>query len=228
MTGLSNERFSSTLSRIPFPFDGRVSISTTEIWHSPHGQFETRAPIVRGVIHERNVEPFYYAVYACTPLVRFPLSALTNGAHVRGDTIGELGYGNNPLDMLIFKNPIDDHEYLLVTHDLRSASRVAVVDLPQAVPMPVDVPKNFGPDGVKQFPMPLRTEHIAILNERWAVALYRHPTTPNRLDLHSFALPYLFTREDGIVEMNFPGAADPFGYHTPAAKEFSYPTAPSI
>ena len=38
----------------------------------------------------------------CTPLVRFPVAALTDGAHVRGDVIGQLGYGANPLDLFTF------------------------------------------------------------------------------------------------------------------------------
>jgi hypothetical protein len=163
-------------------------------------------------------EPFYYAVYACTPLVRFPLSELKDGAHVRGETIGELGYGNDPLDMLIYADPNDQAQYLFVTHTLRSASRVAIADLDQAQPMPVNSAKNFGPDGVKQWQMPVRCEHVALLNAKWAVQIYRHPTTPNRVHLHSFALPYFFTRIDGIVEMNWPGGPDPFDYHTAAAK----------
>ena len=70
-----------------------------------HGEFETRAPIVRQLIREVRGEPHLFAVYGCTPLVRFPLAALKDGAHVRSDTIGELGYGSNPLDMLTFKPP---------------------------------------------------------------------------------------------------------------------------
>ena len=47
----------------------------------------------RRVIREIRGEPHLFAVYGCTPLVRFPLAALKDGAHVRGDTIGELGTG---------------------------------------------------------------------------------------------------------------------------------------
>ena len=49
--------------------------------------------------------------------MRFPLSALKDGAHVRGDLIGELGYGSNPVDMLTFTSPADSKDYLLVTID---------------------------------------------------------------------------------------------------------------
>lgn len=105
VTGVSNQRFASTLHRIPYPFKDKMATCTVEIWHPVHGEFETRAPIIRQLIREVKGEPFLFAVYGCTPLVRFPLGALKDGAHVRGDTIGELGYGSNPLDMLTFSDP---------------------------------------------------------------------------------------------------------------------------
>jgi hypothetical protein len=61
-------------------------------------------------------------VYACTPLVRIPVAALQNGARVRGETIGELGYGNTPLDMIDYVDAADGKEYLLVTHNSRNAT----------------------------------------------------------------------------------------------------------
>jgi hypothetical protein len=79
-----------------------MATSTVEIWHPVHGQFETRAPIIRQLIKEVQGEPHLFAVYGCTPLVRFPLASLKDRAHVRGDVIGELGYGANPIDMLTF------------------------------------------------------------------------------------------------------------------------------
>ena len=80
------------LHRIPHPFTGQMATSTVEIWHPVHGEFETRAPIVRQLVREVRGEPHLFAVYGCTPLVRFPLATLKDGAHVRGETIGELGY----------------------------------------------------------------------------------------------------------------------------------------
>jgi hypothetical protein len=82
----------STLHRIAFPFGEGMTTCTVEIWHPVHAEFETRAPIIRQLIREVNGEAHLYAVYGCTPLVRFPLAALKNGAHVRGDINGELGY----------------------------------------------------------------------------------------------------------------------------------------
>jgi hypothetical protein len=90
VTGISNQRFASTLHQIPYPFNAQMATCTVEIWHPVHGEFEMRTPIVRQLIREVGGEPHLFAVYGCTPL-----ASLTDGAHVRGDTIGELGYGSN-------------------------------------------------------------------------------------------------------------------------------------
>jgi hypothetical protein len=214
VTGISNQRFASTLYRIPYPFTGKRATSTVEIWHPVHGEFETRAPIIRHLVREVRGEPHLFAVYGCTPLVRFPLAALKDGAHVRGDTIGELGYGSNPLDMITFNNPFDHKDYLLVTIDVRSASQIAVADLETAPAEPTGGPIDFGPGGLgrSQRDLPIQAEHMAILNPRWAVVIWRHPKTAYRLDLGTLMVPYFFDRRLGMSEMNFPGGPDPFDY----------------
>jgi hypothetical protein len=214
VTGITNQRFASTLHRIPYPFNSSMATCTVEIWHPVHGEFETRAPIIRHVIRELNGEPYMFAVYGCTPLVRFPLSALKDGAHVRGDLIGELGYGANPLDMLTFTSPADSKDYLLVTIDTRSASQIAVSDLASAPAQPTGGGIDFGPGGLgrTQRALPVKAEHIAILNPKWAILIWRHPKTSYRLDLSTLALPYFFERKDGMSEMNWPNGPDPFHY----------------
>ena len=214
VTGVSNQRFASTLHRIPYPFTDRMATCTMEIWHPVHGEFETRAPIIRQLLREVNGEAHLYAVYGCTPLVRFPLAALKHGAHVRGDTIGELGYGSNPLDMLTFVNPFDHKEYLLVTIDVRSASQIAVSELESAPAEPTGGPIDFGPGGLgrTQRDLPIRAEHTAVLDPKWAVVVQRHPKTSYRLDVSTLAMPYFFERRDGMSEMNWPDGPDPFEY----------------
>jgi hypothetical protein len=214
VTGISNQRFASTLYRIPYPFNGRMAASTVEIWHPTHGEFETRAPIIRHLVREMQGKPYLFAVYGCTPLVRFHLDDLKDGAHVRGDTIGELGYGSNPLDMLIYTDPFDHKDYLLVTIDVRSASRIEAAELTAAKPEPTGGPIDFGPGGLgrTQRDLPIRAEHIAILNPRWAVAIWRHPKTSYRLDMGTLMVPYFFDRRLGMAEMNWPDGPDPFHY----------------
>ena len=214
VTGVSNQRFASTLHRIPYPFTPQLKTCTVEIWHPVHGEWETRAPIIRQLIREIEGTPYLFAVYGCTPLVRFPLVSLQDGAHVRGDVIGELGYGSNPLDMLTFIDPSDGKEYLMVTIDVRSASRIAVLDLATAPAEATGVPINFGPSGLgrTQGLLPVIADHFAILNPNWAVEIHRHQKTGYRLDVSTLALPYLFERRDGMAEMNWPDGPDPFGY----------------
>jgi hypothetical protein len=214
VTGVSNQRFASTLHRIPYPFKAKMATCTVEIWHPVHGEFETRAPIIRQLIREVQGQPYLFAVYGCTPLVRFPLASLTDGAHVHGDVIGELGYGSNPIDMLTFTDPFDQKEYLMVTIDVRSASRIAVLDLVTAKPEPTGGPIDFGPGGLgrTQGLLPIRAEHFSILNPKWAVGIQRHPKTGYRLDICSLAVPYFFERRDGMSEMNWPDGPDPFHY----------------
>jgi hypothetical protein len=214
VTGVSNQRFASTLHRIPYPFKAQMATCTVEIWHPVHGEFETRAPIIRQLIREVQGAPYLFAVYGCTPLVRFPLASLKDGAHVRGDLIGQLGYGSNPLDMLTFTNPVDKKEYLLVTIDSRAASRIAVLDLGTAAPEPTGGSIDFEPSGLAKAEeqLPIRAEHFAILNEKFAVQVWRHPATAYRLDISSLAMPYGFERRDGMSEMNWPDGPDPFHY----------------
>ena len=216
VTGISNQRFASTLYRIPYPFTDQKATTTVEIWHPVHGEWETRAPIIRQLIREIDGEPHLFAVYGCTPLVRFPLAALKDGAHVRGEVIGELGYGSNPLDMFTFSNPFDQKDYLVVTIDVRGGAQIAVADLGTAPPEPTDRPIDFGPGGLgrTQRDLPIRAEHIAILNSHWAVAAWRHPKTSYRLDLSTLMVPYFFDRRLGMAEMNWPDGPDPFQYRS--------------
>jgi hypothetical protein len=214
VAGISNEEFASKLRRIPYPFVDQVATSSIEIWHSVHAEFETRAPIIKQLVREFDGVPYLIAVYACTPLVRIPVAALQNGARVRGETIGELGYGNTPLGMIDYVDPTDGKEYLLVTNNSRNATRVALADVQKTAAMPVNVPNNFGPAGIAQFPIPLTAAfHIDLLDAQWAVVIRRPPADDKRLDLHTLPLPYFFDRADQIVEMNWPGGPDPFGYH---------------
>jgi hypothetical protein len=179
-----------------------------------HGQFETRAPIIRHLVWDVGGKPHLYAVYGCTPLVRFPLAALTDGAHVRGDVIGQLGYGSNPLDMFAFEDPSDQRQYLVVTIDTLGASKIAAVDLAPAPPQPTGGQIDFQPWGLgeMQTMMPVRSDHTAMINPKWAVVVQRHKKTQYRRDISSMPAPYFFERKDGMSEMNWPDGPDPFNY----------------
>lgn len=79
---------------------------------------------------------------------------------------------------------------------------------------------NFGPAGIAQFPIPLTgVLHLDLLDEQWAVVIRRPPADDQRVDLHTLPLPFFFDRADQIVEMNWPGAPDPFGYRSVGPKQ---------
>ena len=214
VAGVSGDSFDSTLRRIGFPFtDGESSETQIEIWHAVHAQWETRAPIIAQTIAEIDGEPTLIAVYACTPLVRIPLADLTDGAQIRGEMIGELGYGNTPIDIVQFANPADGSDNVLITHTHRTANQISLPDLASAEPMPVEVPNNFGPAGLTGFPIPATgIAHLAMIDDAWAVTVRPDPQDPQLLQLHSLLAPFFFDRADHMVEMNWPGTADPFGY----------------
>jgi hypothetical protein len=57
---------------------------------------------------------YVIAAYTCTPLVKIPVSDLKAGAKVKGQTIADLGAGNQPLDMVPYKK--DGKDYILVAN----------------------------------------------------------------------------------------------------------------
>ncbi len=127
VAGLSNEDFASDLRSIPFPFPGTVQGAGIRIWHSAHGRYETAAPVRTFVPYMIDNEQHILASYTCTPLVKIPVSALNPGAKVFGETIAELGNGNQPLDMLTYTK--DGQEYILMSNTTRGVMKLATENL---------------------------------------------------------------------------------------------------
>ena len=67
---------------------------------------------------------------------------------------------------------------MLVTNSSRSAVRISLSDIASVEPMPVEVPNNFGPAGVNQFPIATEAVHLDMLNSYWAVAIRRSVDDP--------------------------------------------------
>jgi hypothetical protein len=215
VAGVSNEEFSSKLRRIPFPFTNEISTSSIEIWHAVHAQYETRAPIITQTIAELDGEPTLIAIYACTPIVRIPLAELTDGAEVRGTMIGEMGFGNTPLDIVPYVNGWDGTSNVVVTNTNRSAASINLEAIASAEAMPhgEGVQNVFSVEGVYQFPLPMSgTLHLDTLDDTYALVVRRSPEDVRNIQLHTVPMPFFFDRADHIVEMNFDGSPDPFGY----------------
>ena len=114
VAGMSNEEWNSALRSIPVPFKNAERGATLQIWHDSHGRYETQSPVRTFVPYTIAGQPYVLAAYTCTPLVRIPVSDLKAGAKVKGQTIADLGAGNQPLDMVPYKK--DGKDYILVAN----------------------------------------------------------------------------------------------------------------
>ena len=123
VAGLSNEEFSSTLRAIPYPFKTVEGGTSVEIYHGAHGKFVTKSPVRTFVPFMVGKEPELLAAYTCTPLVRFPISALKPGAKIRGKTIAELGNRNRPLDMIVYNK--DGKDFILLANSARGVMKIS-------------------------------------------------------------------------------------------------------
>lgn len=116
VSGLSNEEFSAALWQVSFPSAGEATMSTVEIFHGAHGEYETQAPIQAFLPYDFDGKPHIIASYLCTPLVVFPISDLTDGGHVKGNTVAEFGSGNFPLDMVLCE--FGDKEFIVMANSM--------------------------------------------------------------------------------------------------------------
>lgn len=128
IAGLSNQVFASTLRRVNYPFDGQQSTTSIEIYHTGHNLIETRAPIRAMSFATWGGKPYLVAAYTCTPVVIIPLEDLKDGAHIRGKTIGELGYGNTPADLISYSKTEQGktEDFLLLVNFERGADVIPV------------------------------------------------------------------------------------------------------
>lgn len=123
IAGLSNEEFASKLRAIPFPFASVDNGTSVEIFHGAHGKLETASPVRTFTHYKINGEEHLLAAYTCTPLVKFPVSALKAGEKVKGTTVAELGNRNRPLDMIVYQK--NGKDYILMANSARGMMKIA-------------------------------------------------------------------------------------------------------
>ncbi|MEC8929735.1 MAG: hypothetical protein VX705_11045 [Verrucomicrobiota bacterium] len=116
--GQSNDAFRSKIFSLSLPLVHGSSgeVYSTDTYHVAHGRWETRAPIQSFILTEEAGTPTMVGSFACTPIAKFPLANLEDGAQVKGTSIMELGSGNRPLDMFIYSS---NGKQWLVTHTMR-------------------------------------------------------------------------------------------------------------
>ena len=122
VAGLSNEEFASTLRVLDFPFDGKGASSSVEIFHGAHGKLETHSPIRTLLPLEIAGEPNIVASYTCTPLVTIPVKQIQPKAHIKGNTVAELGNRNQPLDMIEYEK--DGKQFILMANSARGIMKI--------------------------------------------------------------------------------------------------------
>src|SRR5437773_2450281 len=83
VAGMSNEKWSSALRSIPYPFKTAAKGTQLQIWHASHGRYETQAPIRTFVPYTIDGQQYVLAAYTCTPLVKIPVTDLKAGAQVK-------------------------------------------------------------------------------------------------------------------------------------------------
>jgi hypothetical protein len=185
VSGLSNEEFASKLRSIAYPFTSVDRGTGVEIWHAPHDQFETRSPVFAFVPYLIDGQPYLIASYLCTPLVKFPISSLKPGADVRGETIGEFGNGNRPLDMIVYKKGGQD--FLLMSNNVRGVMKIPTAGFGSAKPITEAVPDGKTAGVIHEIVPTLKgVEQLDLLDDTRALVLARAEGTVN---LQATALP---------------------------------------
>lgn len=210
VSGLSTGEFASTLRRVPYPFADTSSTSSIEMYHAAHAQNETRAPIRAMTVVDLDGEPTVVAAYTCTPLVTMPVTSLEDGASVTGKTIGELGYGNTPLEVIAFSAANMEGEmesYILVVNREMAADLITFEALTEAANAPglsEPVPYLGATAGVPTVTLPLSGVVQAADQDNQFLLTMRRNLDTGAMEMVSFRKGAFFRLSDFISEYNFP------------------------
>jgi hypothetical protein len=208
IAGLSNQDFASTLRRIKYPFDSQQSVMSVEIYHTGHNLVETRAPIRAMSFATLGGKPHLVAAYLCTPIVLIPLDELKDGAHIRGKTIAELGYGNTPAALIAYTKTRQGktEDFLMLVNFERGSSIIPVSELEAASARPgIETVVPFGQIvGLDVMPAPLvGTMRLDNLDEQSFIVVRRR-LEKDALQLVSIGKELSFRLTDFISEYAFP------------------------
>jgi hypothetical protein len=208
IAGLSNQDFASTLRRIKYPFDSQQSVTSVEIYHTGHNLIETRAPIRAMSFATLGGKAYLVAAYTCTPIVIIPLDELKEGAHIRGKTIAELGYGNTPAGLIPYTktNEGKTEDFLMLVNFERGASSIPVSELEAASARPgIETMVPYGKvAGLEVMAAPLAgTMRLDNLDEQSFIVVRRW-LEKDALQLVSMGKGLTFRLSDHLSEYAFP------------------------
>jgi len=185
VSGIGSGETPSTVRSFDFPFNDKIASTGLEIYHGAHGQLENYAPIRTFVPFLINGEPNVLAGFVCTPLVKFPVSAIAGGSQVKGTTVAELGNRNQPLDMIAYKK--DGQDFLLLANSARGVMKISTDDLDRAVG--IEAPVGGGGTAGQKFETLADWKGVVQLerlNDTHAVVL---TTTDGQSELKTMLLP---------------------------------------
>jgi len=186
VSGLSNEEFASKMWSVAYPFTKADMGTSLEIYHDNHQRLETRAPMYAFIPYTIENQPYLIGAYTCTPLVKFPVSALkpNSGSAYRGTTIAEFGAGNRPIDMIVYKK--NGKEFVLMANTTRGVMKIATEPFATAAPM--TMPSNQETAGVpfEKVPSMTAVQQLDLLDATHSVVL---TGTNAALNLQTVELP---------------------------------------
>jgi len=183
VSGLSNEEFASKMRVLSYPFTTADSGTSVEIYHGSHGQMETFSPVFTFVPYTIDGVPSIVASYLCTPLVKFPVSALKPGSKVQGTTIAEFGNRNRPIDMIVYKK--DGKDYILMSNNVRGVMKVPTSPFGKASAISSKIP-DVGGVPFETIASMKGVQQLDLLDSSHALLLVQ---SGSGLDLQSVALP---------------------------------------
>jgi len=183
VAGLSNEEFASKLRTFAYPFTAADPGTSVEIFHGNHGALETRSPVYTFIPYTIDSKPHVIASYTCTPLVKFSMDSL-KGSKVVGTTIAELGAGNRPLDMFVYKK--DGKEFLLMSNNNRGVMKIPTAEFGTAPAITTRVTTPTGGVSYETVATMKGVEQMDQLDAQRSIVLAR---TPAGLNLSAVVLP---------------------------------------
>lgn len=111
----ASDTFPVKIIVVPAPVNhgAKESIVGTETFHVAHSRWETAAPIRSVLSYEEGGKNYILGAFTCTPIVKYPLDKLDPKVAIKGESMIEIGSGNQPLDM--FRYEKDGKSYILMS-----------------------------------------------------------------------------------------------------------------
>lgn len=97
----------------PLASGGQCDCVSAETYHVAHSNWETRAPIRTVIPYEENGKKYLVGAFTCTPIVKYSLDDLKSGGKVKGQSVIEIGSGNEPRDMFLYEK--NGKKYILMS-----------------------------------------------------------------------------------------------------------------